>query len=115
MSKSKGTIFSDVFNDFLQYANKRHKKQGFDTLQRNFKNHILPYFKDKDVTLLTKRDIIEWQNIIYDKNYCNCFNSSLFYDFSSFIKYCISYSYLNENIVLQVGERQKIKIMIITP
>ncbi len=107
MSKKKGNKFDEVYNDFLVYASKRHKKQGFDALQRNFRNHILPYFKDKEITLLTKKDIIEWQNNIIDKDFSNSFNSTLFYDFSSFIEYCIKYSYLKENIVLQVGNFKK--------
>lgn len=103
MSKENGKLFSDVFNEYLVFASKRHKKQGFDALQRNFKNHILPYFKDRIITSLEKKDIIEWQNFIVDKNFCNSFNSTLFYEFSSFIEYCITYSYLEENIVLKVG------------
>lgn len=98
-----GKLFNDVFEEFLIYSKKRHKKQGFEALERNFKNHILPYFRDKEISSLEKKDIIEWQNNILDKNYCNRFNSTLYYEFSSFIKYCILYSYLNENIVLQVG------------
>lgn len=100
---NNGKLFDDVLEEFLIYSKKRHKKQGFDALSRNFKNHILPYFKDRIITTLEKKDIIEWQNYILDKNYCNKFNSTLYYEFSSFIQYCIIYSYLKENIVLQVG------------
>lgn len=103
MSNKKGKCFYEVYEDYLIYASKRHKKQGFEALQRNFKNHILPYFKDKKITLLTKKDIIEWQNKIIDKNFSNSFNSTLFYEFSTFIDYCIDYSYLQFNIVLEVG------------
>ena len=37
MSKKKGNKFYEVYNDFLVYASKRHKKQGFDALQRILK------------------------------------------------------------------------------
>jgi len=102
LSENKGKLFSEVYEEFLIYASKRHKKQGFDTFQRNFKNHILPYFKDRLVSTITKKDIIEWQNIIIDKNFCNGYNSTLYYAFSSFMKYCVSCSYVEENVVSQV-------------
>lgn len=103
MSKKKQKLFSEVFEDYLIYAKGYHKKQGFDALQRNFRNHILPYFANRIITTLEKKDIVEWQTKIYEKNFCNKFNSTLFYQFSAFIKYCMIYSYLEENIVLNVG------------
>lgn len=99
--------FDDVVEDFLEYAKRRHKKQGFETLSRNFKLHILPYFIDRYVNDLKEIDIIEWQNVIYEKNFRNSFNNTLFSTFSSFIKYCMLYHYINENIVLKVGNFKK--------
>ena len=93
--------FSEAYEDFLEYAKNRHKKQGFETLSRNFNLHILPYFKDRIVNDLKTIDIINWQNIIYSKNYSNSFNNSLYCAFSSFIKYCVYCGYLKENIVLK--------------
>lgn len=104
MNKSK---FSDIFEEYLVYSEKRHKKQGFDTSTRNFRLHILPYFKDMNIQDITKKDISNWQTIILSKNFSNSFNSSLYYDFSSFIKYCVSNSYLEENIVLLVNKFPK--------
>lgn len=95
-------VFSDIYRDYLVYAEKRHKKQGFATFKRNFELHILPYFKDRDLRYLTKIDIINWQTNILSKNFSNSFNNSLYYSFSSFIKYCVYNSYLEENIVLNV-------------
>ena len=96
-------LFENAYEEFKIYASKRHKKQGFDTLHRNFNLHILIYFKDKYISDLSTKDIIEWQNIIADKNYSNSFNNSLYYAFSSFIKFCVLNSYIDENIVLKVG------------
>lgn len=96
-------LFEEAYNEFKIYATKRHKKQGFETLQRNFNLHILVYFKGKYIGELTTKDIIDWQNIIVEKNFSNSFNNSLYYAFNSFIKFCILNSYINENIVLKVG------------
>lgn len=107
MSEIKDKLFSEVFEDFLIYSSKRLKKQSFEALTRNFKIHILPYFKEKYVNKITKTEIIEWQNKIIDKNFCNSFNSTLYYNFSSFFHYCVLNSYIKENIVLSVGNFKK--------
>lgn len=99
--------FEDAYEDFKIYASKRHKKQGFETLSRNFNLHILPYFKGKFLNELNKNDIILWQDYIIEFNYSNNFNSILYYEFSSFIKYCINCNYIEENIVLKVGKFKK--------
>lgn len=99
--------FEEAYNEFFKYVLKRHKKQGFITITEAFNNHILPYFKNKEINKLTKLDIIEWQNKILDKNYSNNFNAKLYYAFSQFAKYCVCCSYLEENIVSEVGPFKK--------
>ena len=84
-----GMSFEKAYEEYLNYASNRHKKQGFDTIVKNFKLHILPYFKDKNITDVTKLDIINWQNNILKNNFSNnfhffFFNShSIHYIFSS--------------------------------
>ncbi|MCX4254657.1 MAG: tyrosine-type recombinase/integrase [Bacilli bacterium] len=95
--------FCEVKKDFEKYVQKRHKKQGFITIDQDFNNHILPYFKDTDIKKLTKLDIVAWQNKILDKNFSNKYNAKIYYSFNVFMKYCISYSYLKYNIVQEVG------------
>lgn len=99
--------FEEAYSDYLIYAEKRHKKQGFEIISRDFKLHILPYFKGRDVTNLTKLDIITWQTEILSKNFSNNFNRNLYYEFSSFIQFCVYHSYLTENIVLNVERFKK--------
>lgn len=102
MSEFKDDTFSKVFDEFLIYASIRRKKQGFETLQHNLRLHVLPYFKNKHISDLRKKDIIDWQTIILSKNFSNSFNNSLYSGFSSFIQYCIVCEYIDENIVLSV-------------
>lgn len=94
--------FEKVYNEYLKYASNRHKKQGFDTIAKNFNLHILPYFRDKKITDITKLDIINWQNKILESNFSNNFNRNLYYEFSAFYRYCIYCDYVSENVVLQV-------------
>lgn len=107
MSKRKGILFKDVYDDFLIHTSKRRKKQGFQTLERNFKNHILPYFNDKDITSITRKEIIDWQNIILDKNYSNGFNSLLYWSLSSFFEFCKDNLYIEENPIRKVKKFNK--------
>ncbi len=100
-------LFEDVYEEYKIYARERHKKQGFYTLTKDFKNHILPYFYGRDIYSLTTLDIIDWQTKILNMNYSNNFNRNLYYTFSAFAEYCIVYSYMNENIVLKVGNFKK--------
>lgn len=97
-------LFEEAYEEYKIYAAKRHKKQGFETLLRNFNLHILPFFKSKKICLLDKKDIINWQTIILSKNFSNSFNNSLYYCFSSFIKFCVNNNYLDENVVISVGK-----------
>ncbi|MDY2804469.1 MAG: tyrosine-type recombinase/integrase [Bacilli bacterium] len=103
--------FIDAYEEFKIYASKRHKKQGFVTIDQDFSKHVLPYFKNKKISELTKFDVLTWQNDILDNNYSNSFNSKLYYVFNSFVKYCVCCSYLSENVVSLVGPfRKKIEI-----
>lgn len=95
--------FLDVYKEYKIYAEKRHKKQGFITITQDFNNHVLPYFRDKDITKLIKTDIMDWQNNILDKKFSNKYNAMVYYSFKSFMDYCVKRSYIQENLVLQVG------------
>lgn len=99
--------FSDAFIEYKNFSFKRRKKQGYQTTIRNFDNHILPYFNDKTLCEITKKDIIEWQNILYEKNFSNSFYNSLYYNLSSFFDFCVDYGYIQENIVKQVKNFNK--------
>ncbi len=96
-------LFEDIYEEYKIYAEKRHKKQGFITIDQDFNNHVLPYFKGYDIKSLTKVDIMNWQNRIIDKNFSNKYNSKVYYVFNSFMKYCTCCSYIESNIVLEVG------------
>ena len=97
--------FEQVYNEFLEYATRRHKKQGFETLRNNFNSHILPFFKGNDIFELKKADILYWHNTIYDKN--NSFNNNLYVVFNEFFTYCCDYHNVKENLVKQVGNFKK--------
>lgn len=94
--------FEEVYEEYLKYAKNQHKKQGFVTLQSNFNSRILPYFKDYNIEDIKPRDIIEWQNKIYDLNFKYGYTSKLYINFSSFMQFCCDYYELDINPVKQV-------------
>lgn len=99
--------FEEAYNEFLIYASKRHKKQSFDTIHRNFNIHILPFFKDIELRNLNMSNILEWQNDILTKNFSNNFNNSLFYYLKAFLNYCVMCSYISSNPVDLVNRFKK--------
>ena len=95
--------FEEVYQNYKIYVSKRHKKQGFDTIIHDFNRHILPYFIDKKINEITKKDLLDWQNTILEKNFSNNFNDKLYFIFNSFFRYCLFCSYIDENYLSQVG------------
>lgn len=99
--------FEEIYEEYKIYAQKRHKKQGFITIDQDFNNHILPYFKGYDIKSITKIDIMNWQDKILDKYFSNKYNAKVYYVFTSFMKYCKCCSYIEDDIVSKVGPFQK--------
>ena len=99
--------FKQVYDEYIVYIFGRLKKQGYETIIKNFNLHILPFFKDKDIKKISKVDIINWQNYILKFNYSNNFNRNLFYELSAFFRYCVFCDYVKENVVLQVPKFKK--------
>lgn len=99
--------FEQAYEEFKIYASKRHKKQGFVTLQSDFKSKIIPYFSNCYIEDITTKDVIGWQNYIYDFNLKNSYMSKLYIEFSGFMKYCCDFLGLKSNPVKEVGNFKK--------
>ena len=99
--------FLEAYEEFKIYASKRHKKQGFVTLQSDFKSKIVPYFSNYNIEDITSKDIVGWQNFIYDLNLKNSYMSKLYIEFSGFMKYCCDFHNLKNNPVKVVGNFKK--------
>lgn len=92
--------FEEAYKNYLNYVSKRHKKQGLVALASNFNSRILPYFKGKDISNISKIDILGWQNYIYDLNFKNSYNDKLLIELRKFLKFCHNYYDINESIYL---------------
>lgn len=88
--------FKKAYEEFLYYATRRHKKQYLDTINQIFKKHILSYFLNLDLKLLTCDDYLKWQDFILNHNYSNNYNSNIYHTFNSFLKFCnLKYGIIN--------------------
>ena len=95
--------FEEVFTKYLQFAKKQQKKQSFYTLEYNFNERILPFFKDYYLEDITKETIISWEDYILSFNFSNNYNKSLYYFLSSFFTFCHKYYSFDKSIISDVG------------
>ncbi len=102
MSKYK-LKFLDVYNNYLLYARKKQKNQSFSSMKYKFDLHILPYFKDKCLSDITSKDIIEWEDYILSLNFSNNQNKNLYYILSGFFEYCRIFHKFDKTIISNVG------------
>ncbi|MCI8467482.1 MAG: hypothetical protein HFI08_04765 [Bacilli bacterium] len=86
---------------------KRHKKQCFETTRQNFKKHVLSYFQKSNINDLNIKKIIEWQNIILEKNFKNNYNKNIYSAFNSFLNFCVLNDYTPTNYLSVVGSFTK--------
>lgn len=95
--------FREAYEEYKEYAKKRHKKQGFYTITHDFNNHVFPYFENCDIEKLEKKDFLKWQNAILDLSFKNKYNSKLYIVFSSFLNYCVMRDFILKNYLIEIG------------
>lgn len=95
--------FEEVYENYLKYAEKRHKKQSFNVLQYNFNANILAYFKGKKLQDITTADIISWQDFILERDFCNNHNKNLFCMLKNFFNFCKLYYGFDYSIIEKVN------------
>ncbi|MGN1342164.1 MAG: tyrosine-type recombinase/integrase [Bacilli bacterium] len=95
--------FEEAYKEFKIYAAKRHKKESFESLVRDFNCKILPYFKNTNIYDLTEKDILRWKDELLSFDYSKKYLSKLYYVFTIFMDYCCLYYDLENNIVRNVG------------
>ena len=95
--------FKEVYLEYFEYSKTQHKKQGYETLNHDFNKHVMPYFENRDVETITRKDLLDWKLDISSKNFSNNYNSLIFRSFSAFLDYCVLCGYIKENELLLIG------------
>lgn len=95
--------FEEVYEEFKIYASKRHKKESFESLCRDFNCKILPYFRGTDINNITEREILRWKDTLMSFEYSKKYLSKIYYVFCIFMDYCCLYYDIDNNVVRNVG------------
>ena len=101
------TNFEKVYNEFLRSYKNEVKEQTYNSYIYNFDSHILPYFKDRDIVSLNKRDFLAWKDSIYALKFKNSFNNKLYVEFNVFLKYCMDLDLIDKNYLKELGNFKK--------
>ena len=100
--------FNEVYLEYLKFAEKQQKKQGFNSLLNNFNSRILPYFKDMRLEDITRDDIVSWESYILSLGFRNNYNRNLYYMLSGFFTFCHNRYNFDKTIISDVGCFKKI-------
>ena len=96
--------FEEAYNEYLIYAKKQHKKESFNCLTNIFKSRILPYFNNKNIYDLNKKDILNWTIEISNFNFSNNYNRNCYYTLFNFLEYCVEYLDFPSNYLKDIGK-----------
>lgn len=88
LERGDSMLFEDAYEDFKIFANRQQKKQSYKVFAYNFNANILSFFKGYKLELIKTQDILDWQDYILSKNFCNNHNKNLFAMINSFFKFC---------------------------
>ncbi len=94
--------FIDLFNYYLIYAKNRVKESTLYDIKNVYKKHIDCYFGNKHITEITKRDILNWQTTLDNKEFSYKYKTKIRSYVSSMLDYAVKYFDLPINVVKQV-------------
>lgn len=106
MSNINKITFNKAFDEYLIYTKKRLKPQSYTTFYYNFKANILTYFADCYINDLSSIDIINWQDYIIKKDFCNNHNKNLYCMLKEFLSFCSKHYGIKEDIFLDIPQFQ---------
>ena len=99
--------FEEAYKQYLMYAKKQHKKESFNCITSIFKSRILPFFNNKFLNDLTKKDVLEWIFYIEKYNFSNNYNRNCYYALFNFFEYCVDYLDFPKNYLKEIGKFKK--------
>ena len=99
--------FEQAYEEYLIYAKKQHKKESFNVSNSIFKARIIPFFKNKKLNNITKKDVLEWTYEIEKLNFSNNYNRNCYYTLFNFFEYCVEYLKFPNNYLQEIGKFRK--------
>ena len=102
MESSDNIKMSELFDMYLDYYKQRMKPSSQHKMSKSVNNHFRPYFEDKRVKDLTKRDMIDFQNYLLDKLSKGGAKGE-YSVFTSILNYAKRMEYIVINVASEVG------------
>lgn len=99
--------FEEAYQEYLIYAKKQHKKESFNSTTSIFKSRILPFFNDKILLDITKKDVLNWTYEIENFNFSNNYNRNCYYTLFNFFEYCVEFLDFPCNYLNDIGKFRK--------
>ena len=99
----KKITFEEAIDNYLKYIKLKNKATSYRNISNRINNHILPYFRSKNIYDLNTHDYLNWQLKIDELNYKIKYKKTLHVCFVTFLNYCIKFYDLETNVASKVG------------
>lgn len=99
--------FQTLFELYIEDMSHRLRLNTVEGKKNVFKNHILPYFKDKAVNQITPVDIRNWQNAIIGAGYSDAYLDRINNMMVTIMNYAVQYYNLPANPCNRAGHMGK--------
>lgn len=106
LEKQQGTpdmIFQALYDIYMEDMAHRLRPSTVESREHVFRNHILPYFKDKPINTITPTNIRAWQNQMIKKGYSDSYLLRIHKMMVTILNYAVKYYNLPSNPCSKAG------------
>jgi integrase len=96
-------LFDDVLEHFLFMYESKRKTSSIRQMNSTIRNHIKPYFHNKDIAKITNKNIIDWQLQLNSKGYSFNHKKTINTKLSAIFAHAVKYYNLKGNPCTAVG------------
>jgi len=98
-------FFTDVVDEYIKWYEKRRKSSSVHRLKKECRLYIKPFFKDKHIQDIKKRDVMKFHDFLLDKLAITTAKNVHSY-LSAIFNYAVKMEYTNVNVARDVGNIQ---------
>lgn len=93
----------EAYKSYESYFKIRLKKRSIESKKSLFNLYIIPFFRSKKISDISKNDIVKFQEFLDKKNFTLIYKKTIYTAFVIFLNYCVNFLDLDKNIASQVG------------
>lgn len=98
-------LFTDVIDEYIKWYEKRRKASSLHRLKKECRLYIKPFFKNKFIQDIKRRDVMKFQDHLLDKLSITTSKNVHSY-LSAILNYAIKMEYISNNVAREVGNIQ---------